>query len=153
MHKTQSFFRQLFCLNLECELLTLSKVLLVGYQSRRCYRIQHVLALIDYYVCQANKPPHNRIKLGTRTNLNETIRKCSCNVGFYKETFVQIFFMNTGIRSHFSVLAFSMHFGFFVCSKLLKKSFLKRELLSPFNCSKMHASCYFIFDGGFTQVS
>lgn len=104
-----------------------------------------MLALIDYYVCQANKPPHNQIKQGTRTDLNETIRKCSCNVGIYKETFIQIFFMNTGIRSHFSVLAFNLHFGFFVCSKLLKKSFLKKELLFPLNCSKMPASWFFFF--------
>lgn len=49
-----------------------------------------MLALIDYYVCQANKTPHNRIKQGTRmrNDLNATIRRCSWNVYIYKETFV-----------------------------------------------------------------
>jgi len=44
--------------------------------------------------------------------------------------------MYSGMRSHFSVLVFNLHFGFFVCGKLLRKSFLKRELLFPKNVLK-----------------
>lgn len=46
-----------------------------------------MLALIDYYVCQANKLLHNGIKQTTRirTGWNATVRKCSWKMGIYEE--------------------------------------------------------------------